>query len=118
MTWWSILFLLVLADPAMSYLLGVSVLLGASTMLVWRADDGHRLTRVMATATACLAVVLAVPAIDILYQFAQPRAGNIDSEVLGAIALLIAYAMLLVELVASFSPKAILRGAQVASRPT
>ena len=117
-TWWLISLLLVLAEPAMSYLLGLPVLLGAWSMLVWEADNGHRLTRVMATATACLAVVLAVPAIDILYQFAQPRPGNIDSEVLAAIALPLVYAMLVIEVVASFSPNAILRGEQVASRPT
>lgn len=109
-TWWSILFLLVLADPAMSYLLGLPVLLGAATMLVWQADDGHRLTRVAATATSFIALVLAVPAIDILYQFAQPRPGNIDSEILAAIALPIAYTMLLVELVASLRPNAGRRG--------
>jgi hypothetical protein len=51
------------------------------------------------------AVVLAVPVIDILFQFAQPRPGNPDSEVLAAVSIPVAYIVLLIELLTSMRPQ-------------
>jgi hypothetical protein len=49
-----------------------------------------------------IALLLSIPAIEIFYQFAQPRPGNPDSELLFFIAIPIVLFALLVELLRVF----------------
>jgi hypothetical protein len=50
------------------------------------------------------AVLLMAPAIDIFFQFAQPRPGNPDSQILFIVAVPIGLFALVAELVRTFQP--------------
>jgi hypothetical protein len=50
----------------------------------------------------CTALVLVVPAIDFFYQFAQPRPGNPDSQILSVIAIPVVLIAMIFELLRIF----------------
>jgi hypothetical protein len=88
--------------PGFSYLFGWPTL-AASVVLLSSARRAHGARPWLEfggfTLMAATVVVLLVPPIDTLYQLAQPRPGNPDSEVLALVAVPVALIALVVELI-------------------
>jgi hypothetical protein len=88
--------------PGTSYLF-VWPALGGSVALLWRTAVplGRRMVAMALVAPPTL--VLAVPAIDTFFQFAQPRPGNPDSEVVEAVAVAVFLGLLTIALIVSMA---------------
>lgn len=97
--WWALGLLTAIAAPGMSYLFVLPVLGGALTLL-WRGstDGDNQWLPLFTRLVIGTALVVLVPTVDIFYQFAQPRPGNPDSELLFLIAVPVALLALMVEL--------------------
>jgi len=101
-TWWALGLLTAIVAPGMSYLFVWPAFAGGVTLL-WRTWAGDRWWQpILSVPVVGTALVLVVPAIDIFYQFAQPRPGNRDSEVLPFIAIPIILLALVAELLRVF----------------
>ena len=108
--WCALGLLTALSVPGMSYLFGWPALIGAVAVLTGFGDgDGWRRLG-PASLTVGTAVVLMVPAIDTFFQFAQPRPGNPDSEILFAVAVPVMLIVLTAQLAFSFGVTASQRG--------
>ncbi|MGB5760747.1 MAG: M28 family peptidase [Acidimicrobiales bacterium] len=85
--WWVLGLVTAITVPGVSYLFAWPVLIGAFALLGRFGDRlGWRQLGPAALTVGTAAVVL-VPAIDTLFQFAQPRPGNLDSQVLPTVAI-------------------------------
>ena len=103
---WVILSILTaLFVPGASYLFTWPALLG-SFLLVWDWGSAHAAVwkHVRLGLVALPTLALLVPAIDFLFQFANPRPGNLDSQVLPMIAVPILLLALTIELLRAFWP--------------
>ncbi len=78
-TWWALGALTALSAPGVSYLFALPALVAALVLLVLARTPRGWL--VVASGTVLVTLALVVPAIDVFYQFAQPRPGNPGSEV-------------------------------------
>ncbi len=80
--WWIVGLLTTFFAPGMSYLFVVPVLLGSLALAAGSSLD-HSWERLgTAVLTVGVVFVVLIPAIDTFFQFAQPRPGNPDSEIL------------------------------------
>ncbi|MFW2383180.1 MAG: M20/M25/M40 family metallo-hydrolase [Acidimicrobiales bacterium] len=104
--WWTFGVATSLVAPGISYLFVIPVLLGAVVLAGGSAAD--RSWERLGTAVLAVGVtmVLLVPAIDTYFQFAQPRPGNLDSQILPTIAVPVFLLALVIELACSFHPLA------------
>lgn len=104
--WWLLGLLTALTVPGMSYLFALPALAGA-VALALEPSSRSRWARLAAGATTVgIAIVLLLPAIDTFFQFAQPRPGNPDSEILLTIAVPVLLTVLVAQLALSFRPNA------------
>lgn len=101
--WWALGLLTAISVPGMSYLFAWPALAGGLALL-WQASPVAGLWWKLACWALVSVTTLAVlvPAIDIFYQFAQPRPGNPDSEILALIAIPVLLLALVVELLRVF----------------
>lgn len=108
--WWALGLLTAIVAPGMSYLF-VWPALAAGLTLVWRSPPAAGRWWQLAgwVLVVGTALVLLVPAIDIFYQLAQPRPGNLDSQILSLIAIPIVLLALVVELLRVFRVRPIKR---------
>lgn len=97
--WWALGMLTAMVAPGMSYLF-IWPSLAGGVILLWRTTPivNRRWEPILSVPVVGIALVLLVPAIDTFYQFAQPRPGNPDSEILSLIAIPIILLVLVVEL--------------------
>ncbi len=97
---------IVLTMPEIGYLFAWPALVGGAVILLPRSGDRSGWLDVAGFAlVATTVLVLLVPAIDTFYQLAQPRPGNLDSQVLWIVAIPAALVALVVELLAAFWPR-------------
>jgi hypothetical protein len=97
--WWALGLLTAIVAPGMSYLFVWPALAGGITLLWWSSPAANRWWQpVLSMLVVGIALLLFIPAIEIFYQFAQPRPGNPDSEILSIIAIPIVLLALVVEL--------------------
>ncbi len=75
----------------------------AGAIAMWRAGVSSEVepSSVRLTGVAAIAICLMLPAVDFFFQFAQPRPGNTDSEVLDLVGLPVALTLLVVMLLHS-----------------
>ena len=89
-----------LALPAMSYVFTWPALCGVLAVIWTDGRPGvfglRRLALLVVVAGPAL--ILAIPAIDTLFQLAQPRPGNLDSQVVEVVGLVVVMGMLVIEL--------------------
>ncbi len=103
--WWILGLLTALTVPGVSYLFVLPAFAGATTLAV-EAYAPSRWGHVAASIVPVgLAIVLLLPAIDTFFQFAQPRPGNLDSEILWTIAVPVLLTVLVAQLALSFRPR-------------
>jgi len=104
--WPALAILTAVAAPGMSYLFTWPALVGGC-LLLWPREriqsQGLRLARF--TLIAFVTLPLLIPAIDFLFQFANPRPGNPDSQVLAMIAVPVLLLSLTIELFRAFWPR-------------
>ncbi|MBU1049283.1 M28 family peptidase [Candidatus Bipolaricaulota bacterium] len=101
--WWLLGLFLAIAVPGMSYLFAWPALVGGLALQgrsPEKARLGWRLARWALVSVTVL--VLLVPAVDLFYQFAQPRPGNLDSQILAVIAIPAMLLALVIELLRAF----------------
>lgn len=119
--WWALAVLTGLTAPGIGYLFLWPALAGALALL-WQSRSTSRWGQV-----ACLGLVagttlvLLIPAIDIFYQLAQPRPGNLDSQILSVIFIPALLLSLVVELLRAFHGEVVdgpTRPASVHEKPT
>ncbi len=115
-TWWVLGALVALAAPGASYLFALPALVTTITLLVLaRTPRGWS---AMASGVMLVTLVLVVPAIDVFYQFAQPRPGNPSSQVLWIVTVPVLLASLVAQLAVVLRPQGVdVDGADV-SRPS
>ena len=102
--WWVLALVSTAATPGIAYLFLWPALAGSMATLWWSVRDVGPSGRVVGTAAvAATSLILVVPAIDIFYQFAQPRPGNPDSQLLWMVAVPVFLAALSVQLVFALS---------------
>ena len=101
--WWGLGLLTAILAPGIGYLFVWPALAGGLTLL-WRLEGSrHRWWQLVRLVLAApTALLLLVPAIDSFYQWAQPRPGNPDSEILSLIAVPVMLLALVVELIRVF----------------
>ena len=101
--WWGLALLTAISAPGFSYLFAWPAMAGGLALL-WRwpqaAKTGWALVCWIVVSVTTL--VLLVPAIDVFHQFAQPRPGNLGSQILFMIALPVLLVALVVELLRVF----------------
>ncbi|NNE95371.1 MAG: M28 family peptidase [Acidimicrobiales bacterium] len=104
LAWWVLGAVAAIAAPGMAYLFLWPSLTGALAVLLRPSGEQHDGWSWLAPATATLgvALILVVPAIDTFFQFAQPRPGNPDSEILPTVAVPLFLIALLSQLAASY----------------
>ena len=105
LAWWILALITAVAAPGMSYLFALPALVGASALLLGFDPSSGPRAVAPAVLTVGVAVVVLIPAIDTYFQFAQPRPGNPDSEILPMVAvpaLLVAFA---IQLALAFRPR-------------
>ncbi len=103
LVWWGLGLFSAACAPGMSYLFAWPALAGGLVLFCrpvlgwkpWLQFFGWALA-------AGVAVVLLVPAVDIFYQLAQPRPGNLDSQALPFVAIPVVLLALVVEFLRSF----------------
>ncbi|MFC2108763.1 M28 family peptidase [Candidatus Bipolaricaulota bacterium] len=105
--WWMLGLLATLTAPGMSYLFVWPALAGG-LVLLWQAPQVGALWWKLGRWALVLvtALVMLVPAIDFFYQFAQPRPGNPDSQILATIAIPVMLIALTAELLRVFRVRA------------
>ncbi|MFC2079398.1 M28 family peptidase [Candidatus Bipolaricaulota bacterium] len=103
LVWWLLGLLTTLTMPGLSALFTWPALIGG-LLLMLRLPQSAKIPRRHARWTlVCLTtMVVLIPAIDFFYQFAQPRPGNLDSQILAAIAIPVMLIALVVELLRVF----------------
>jgi hypothetical protein len=101
--WWILGFLAALLAPGMSYLFAIPVLLGALALGAGPAPEDSWVRLGTAVFAVGATLILLVPAIDTFFQFAQPRPGNTDSEILPTISVAVLLIALVAGLATSFS---------------
>jgi hypothetical protein len=105
LAWWILALITGLAAPGMSYLFALPALVGASALLLgFDASSGPRAVA-PAVLTVGVVMVVLIPAIDTYFQFAQPRPGNPDSEILPTIAVPVLLVALGIQLAVAFRPR-------------
>jgi len=101
--WWALGLLTAIVAPGMGYFFMWPALAGGITLLWWSSSFANRWWRpILSMLVVGIAFLLSIPAIEIFYQFAQPRPGNPDSELIPFIAIPIVLFALLVELLRVF----------------
>ena len=81
--WWLFGLLLALTAPTMSYLFLWPAFLGSLVVMGRRIFPASAGVQAIFSALVLAALlVLLVPAVDVFFQFAQPRPGNLDSQIL------------------------------------
>ena len=103
--WWSLALLTALAAPGMSYLFGLPALVGAAALLLGFDPSTSQRSLAPVLLTVGIAMIVLIPAIDAFFQFAQPRPGNTDSEILPTIALPVLLIALVIQLALAFRPR-------------
>jgi hypothetical protein len=105
LVWWILALLTALAAPGMSYLFALPALVGAFALLL--GSDAAPCWRSLAPAvlTVGVTMVVLIPAIDTFFQFAQPRPGNSDSEILPTVAVPVLLVALGIQLVLALRPQ-------------
>jgi hypothetical protein len=98
-----------LAAPGMSYLFAWPSAVGASVLIVGNGASSVWLRPVLASLTVGVTCVVMVPAVDTFFQFAQPRPGNPDSQILPAVAIPVLLAALAIQLVLTIRPPTVAR---------
>ena len=104
--WWTLGLATSFAAPGISYLFVIPALLGAIALAAGSAPDNSWERLGTAVLAMGVTVVLLVPAIDTFFQFAQPRPGNLDSQILPTIAIPVFLLALVGQLACSFHPRA------------
>jgi hypothetical protein len=112
LVWWVLALLTAITVPGMSYLFALPALTGALALWVGHGTDNRSLLPGAAIVTMGTAAVVLVPAIDTFFQFAQPRPGNPDSEILATIAVPVLLIALGTELALSFRVNSSAEGQQ------
>ena len=105
LVWWSLALVTALIAPGMSYLFGLPALVGATALGSRFGDSTGWRSPAPALLTVGIAAVVLIPAIDTFFQFAQPRPGNTDSEILPTVALPVLLIALLIQLTVAFRPR-------------
>jgi len=97
--WWVLGLITAILAPGMSNLFVWPALAGGVALL-WQASPvaNLRWQPILSGMIIGIALVLLIPAVDTFYQFAQPRPGNLDSQILSTIAIPIVLLALVVEL--------------------
>lgn len=97
--WWLLGLITAILAPGMSYLFTWTAL-GAGLVLLWRASSTEYIPaqHVFSALIIGTALVVLIPAIDMFYQLAQPRPGNLDSQILFVVAIPVLLMALFVEL--------------------
>ena len=104
--WWLVGTPIVLTMPEIGYLFAWPALVAAATIVLLRsAGRGAWVDLAAFGLVATTVLVLVVPAIDTFYQVAQPRPGNLDSQLLWIVAIPAALLALVVELLGAFWPR-------------
>jgi hypothetical protein len=117
--WWALGLLTAIVAPGMGYFFVWPALAGGMTLLWWTSPASNRWWQPISSMLIVgIALLLSIPAIEIFYQFAQPRPGNPDSELLFFIAIPIVLFALLVELLRVFWVGTTKRLAPVHEMPT
>jgi hypothetical protein len=117
--WWALGLLTAIVAPGMSYVFVWPALAGGVTLLWWTLPAADRWWRpILSVPVVGTTLVLLIPAVDTFYQFAQPRPGNPDSEILSMIAIPIVLLALVVELFRVFWVRPTKRLAPVRQTPT
>ncbi len=106
LVWWILALITAVGAPGMSYLFVWPAAAGALTMLMGYGSDGRWWRFGLASVALGATAVLLVPAIDVFFQFAQPRPGNPDSEILLTIAVPVLLIALGIELALALQPSA------------
>ncbi|MFC2082414.1 M28 family peptidase [Candidatus Bipolaricaulota bacterium] len=103
LVWWLLGLLTTLTMPGLSALFTWPALIGG-LLLMLRLPQSAKIPRRHARWTlVCLTtMVVLIPAIDFFYQFAQPRPGNLDSQILATIAVPVMLIALVIELLRVF----------------
>ena len=104
--WWLIALPLAIAAPGISYLFVWPTLVAALLLVLVRKVSSPLWKLIRWFVVSLSSLVLAVPAIEFFYQFAQPRPGNPDSQILATIIVPVLLLSLTVELLRSFWPRA------------
>ena len=105
LVWWIVGAIATILGPGLGYAFTWPALIGAAVLLARSNESPTNWMRVVAGLVVVVpAVALAVPMIDTLYQFAQPRPGNTDSQILFAVALPVALLVLVTQLAWAFRP--------------
>ena len=102
--WLALGLLTAVAVPGMSYLFTWPAWVAAVCLVFPVLESMRRWWGLIRWAVVCTTtLVMLVPAIDFFHQFAQPRSGNLDSQILAVIAIPILLAALVIELLRVFS---------------
>ena len=101
--WWFVALLVSLIAPGTSYLFVWPSLAGGLALLCRPSRSSQTYWDVVCWALVSVTtLVVLVPAIDFFFQFAQPRPGNPDSQMLAIIAIPTMLVSLVVELLRAF----------------
>jgi hypothetical protein len=101
--WWVFGLLTTITAPGISYIFVWPSLAGSLTLLIKSSQATEHLKQIVGfVLVVSTALVLVVPAIDFFYQFAQPRPGNLDSQILFVIAIPVMLFTMVFELIRAF----------------